>query len=96
MLKSSFTSLAGGACFGAAALFSATMFPHSALASSCDREIVVPIKFTPGSVSWHHHGVGTTFVGQFSKGQTLVINAVGRVFSGDDNGKIEQTIEPWT
>jgi hypothetical protein len=90
MLKSGFIFLTLGACI----LVSTTLIQHSVFASGCNREIVVPIKFSSGSTFWHHHGVGTTFVGHFTKGQALVADAVG-VFSSDDNGKTTQTTEPW-
>jgi hypothetical protein len=71
------------------------ILPALTEASSCNNEVVVPIKFAKGSVSWHHHGVGTTFVGQFTKGQTVIITAVGSVRRIDRSETITETTEPW-
>jgi hypothetical protein len=53
--------------------------PAPALGSSCNREIVVPIRFPAGSTTWLHRGPGTHYVGFFSKGQSLSIAGAGGV-----------------
>jgi hypothetical protein len=53
------------------------LLPSSALASACNHEIVVPIKFSPGKWEWIFRGVGTHFFGNFQKGQSLVVAAAG-------------------
>jgi hypothetical protein len=51
------------------ALFVALAFSTPSIASSCDHEIVVPIKFAPGKVEWAFRGKGTHFFGFFQKGR---------------------------
>jgi hypothetical protein len=65
------------------------LFASPANASSCNQPIIVPIKFKSGTVSWHHEGLGTDFVGQFSKGQVISITAAGLMVAKG------YTVEPW-
>jgi hypothetical protein len=60
--------------------------PAAAVASSCvqENETIVPVEFAPGHSTWHHHGVGTRFIGHFSEGQKLLITAAGGT-----------PVEPW-
>lgn len=60
-----------------AALLVVTVPADPAVASSCNHEIVVPIKVRPGQTDWQHYGKGTHFVGYFLKGQQLTIGAAG-------------------
>jgi hypothetical protein len=55
-------------------------------ASSCvaENETVVPIEFAQDQWTWHYHGIGTKFTGQFSKGQILLITGAG-----------SNPVEPW-
>jgi len=53
--------------------------PRPALASACNKEIVVPIAFARGATEWVHRGPGTTYVGSFKQGQSLTIGAAGGV-----------------
>ena len=48
-----------------------------ALASACNEEINVPIAFARGATQWVHRGPGTTYIGYFKKGQSLVIAGAG-------------------
>jgi hypothetical protein len=48
-----------------------------ALASACNEEINVPIAFARGATQWVHRGPGTTYVGSFKKGQSLIIAGAG-------------------
>ena len=53
------------------------LVPGVALATACNKEIVVPIAFAPGATQWVHRGPGTTYVGTFKKGQSLTIAGAG-------------------
>jgi hypothetical protein len=65
--------------------------------SSCNHEIVVPIKFRGGSYEWVHRGVGTHFFGNFIKGQSIsVASAAGTGY--DTRGDLSWTRtkdDPW-
>lgn len=72
--------------------------PAPAMASACNHEIVVPIKFPPGKTEWVHRGVGTHFYGNFHKGQSLAIAAAGGT-SHDTSGDLSWTVlskDPWS
>jgi hypothetical protein len=60
-----------------AVLTVALAFSTPSLASSCNHEIVVPIKFPLGNLVWVFRGKGTHFFGSFEKGQSLSIAAAG-------------------
>jgi hypothetical protein len=49
-----------------------------ALASACDREMVARIRMAPGQICWTYRGAATTFVGDFSHGQTLFAQMAGQ------------------
>ncbi len=51
--------------------------PGAALATACNRQVVVQIAFAAGATQWVHRGPGTTYVGYFKKGQSLTIAAAG-------------------
>ena len=54
-----------------------------ALASACDREIVVRIQMAPGQACWSYRGVATTFVGDFSHGARIATQMVGQASEVD-------------
>jgi hypothetical protein len=68
-----------------------------AFGSTCDHEIVVPIKFQPGKDYWFHKGAGTTFSGTFQKGQSVIIEAAGGTQYPMDGllHWIAATSDPW-
>ena len=66
----------------AAFAFAAAAAP-SALASSCDREIVVRIHMTPGQACWTYRGAATTFVGDFAHGQRIAAQMMGQASEFD-------------
>jgi hypothetical protein len=78
------------------ALFVALAFSTPSIASSCNHEIVVPIKFPPGKLEWAFRGRGTHFFGFFQKGQSLNIAGAGGIhdFSGDFSWASSST-DPW-
>lgn len=43
----------------------------SALATSCDHEVVAQIRITGRQVCWTYRGSATSFIGKFSSGQTV-------------------------
>ena len=51
--------------------------PSAAHASACNQQIVVQIAFARGATQWVHRGPGTTYVGWFKKGQSLVFAGAG-------------------
>ncbi len=63
--------------FTAAALALAGAPTSPALASSCDREIVVHIKMVPGKACWSYRGAATMFVGDFSHGARIAAQMMG-------------------
>ncbi len=69
--------------------------PAVAFASACNEEIVVPIRFIPGSYCWKHAGRGTTFIGQFRVGQKVTATATGEAFFAD-GPRVVTKVEPWT
>ena len=48
-----------------------------ALASACDRESVARIRMPAGRACWTYRGAATTFVGDFSHGQTITAEMTG-------------------
>jgi hypothetical protein len=78
-------------------LAAACLIPGLAFGSSCNHEIVVPIKFAVGKTEWVHRGVGTHYVGYFQKGQSLSIAGAGGT-SYDTRGDLSwaaSSDEPW-
>jgi hypothetical protein len=67
-----------------ASVFVCCLVPPASFASSCNREIVVPIRFQQGTVCWQHVGVGTTFTGQFGARQHVTAAAIGQFYNADD------------
>jgi hypothetical protein len=53
------------------------LIADSAHASSCRRNIIVPIRIPQGATCWQHVGVGTTFKGRFLARQNVTATAVG-------------------
>lgn len=51
--------------------------PSTARATACNQQIVVQIAFARGATQWVHRGPGTTYVGSFKQGQSLIIAAAG-------------------
>ena len=54
-----------------------------AQASSCDREVVVRIHRAEGQACWTYRGAATTFVGDFSHGQRIAVQMMGRASEYD-------------
>ena len=54
-----------------------------ALASSCNRESVAHIRMPAGQKCWTYHGAATTFVGDFSHGQTVTAEMMGEAADMD-------------
>lgn len=83
---------------GASLIAFAAIAPAApAFASSCNHEIVVPIKFSPGKTDWMFRGKGTHFFGSFQKGQSLAIGGAGGL-NYDVGGDFSWTSEgpdPW-
>ena len=66
-----------------------------ALASSCDREIVVRIQIAEGQECWTYRGAATTFVGDFSHGQRIAAEMMGRASEYDPrSGRIVTSWRP--
>jgi len=65
-----------------------------ARASSCLREIVVPIRFEQGAVCWWHIGVGTTYKGNFGAHQHITAAAIGES-ENSDGTRTWITTGPW-
>jgi hypothetical protein len=65
----------------------ACLIADGAHASSCRRNIIVPIRIPKGASCWQHVGVGTTFTGRFLAGQKVSATAVGNEGdpASDDN-----------
>jgi hypothetical protein len=68
-----------------AAVFVCCLVPPASFATSCTREMVVPIRFQQGAVCWQHVGVGTTFTGQFGTRQHVTAAAIGQTYNADNN-----------
>jgi hypothetical protein len=68
-----------------AAVFVCCLVPPASFATSCNREIVVPIRFQQGAVYWQHVGAGTTFNGQFGAHQHVTAAAIGQTYNADNN-----------
>ena len=69
--------------------------PPPALASSCDREIVVRIQMPPGETCWTYRGAATTFVGDFSHGQRIAAEMMGRASEYDPrSGRVVMSWRP--
>jgi hypothetical protein len=56
----------------------------SVSASSCVDEVVAPIHFAKGAVCWYYAGKATHFTGIFSRGQRVVVEMSGEVWSVTD------------
>jgi hypothetical protein len=54
-----------------------------ALASSCNKDVAVRIEMGPGQTCWTYHGAATTFVGDFSNGQTIAAHMIGEAADYD-------------
>ena len=67
----------------AGALAFACATPLPALAGSCRREIAVRIELPPGQDCWTYWGAATTFIGDFSHGQTIAAEMVGEASDYD-------------
>ena len=63
--------------FAVAAVALACAPTGSALASACEKEIVVRIQMAPGQACWTYRGLATAFVGDFSHGQRIVVQMMG-------------------
>jgi hypothetical protein len=63
-------------------------------ASSCQREIKVPIQFQRGTTCWRHTGVGTTFTGEFAAHQHVTTSATGQTLNSDGK-RTWVTTGPW-
>jgi hypothetical protein len=54
------------------------LLPATAIASACNHEKLVPIKFEPGAQCWHYSGNATTFRGDFASDQTVEVRVSGQ------------------
>ena len=54
-----------------------------ALASSCNKNVVVRIEMAPGQTCWIYRGAATTFVGDFSNGQAIAAHMTGEAADYD-------------
>jgi hypothetical protein len=54
-----------------------------ALASSCNKDVAVRIVMAPGQTYWTYRGAATTFVGDFSNGQTIAAHMTGEAADYD-------------
>jgi hypothetical protein len=75
----------------------ALLSPLPAIASSCNHEIVVPIRFPAGKTEWVYRGAGTHYFGTFQKGQGLSIAAAGGT-NYDTSGDLSwaaRSNDPW-
>jgi hypothetical protein len=75
----------------------AVLAPGAAFASACNEEIVVPIAFARGATQWVHRGPGTTYVGSFKQGQSLVIAGAGgtNYAATSDLSWAKNSQDPW-
>jgi hypothetical protein len=81
--------------FLAAAVALGSVPTSPALASSCDKEIVVRIKMTPGQACWTYRGAATTFVGDLSHGQRIAAQMMGQASDYDPrSGRIVTSWRP--
>ena len=79
----------------AAALGLAAIDATPARASACDREVVAHIKTAPGQTCWSYRGAATTFVGDFSHGQTISAEMTGQSAEADPrSGRITTLWSP--
>jgi hypothetical protein len=69
--------------FIAAAVGLASVPTCAALASSCEKEIVVRIQMAAGQECWNYRGAATTFVGGFSHGQRIAAQMMGQASDYD-------------
>ncbi len=69
-------------CAAAAAAL-AGLQTSPALASSCNRDVVVRIQMVPGQACWSYRGAATTFVGDFSHGQRIAAQMMGQASEYD-------------
>ena len=79
------------------ALLASLVTATQSLASACNHEIDVAIKFRPGAVEWTHRGPGTHFVGYFATGQGIVVAGAGGV-NHDTRGDLSWAAssgDPW-
>ncbi len=61
----------------------ATVSAASAFASACDHPSIARIRMPPGRACWTYHGAATTFVGDFSHGQTITAEMRGQAAEMD-------------
>jgi len=66
------------------------LVPVAVHASSCRRQIIVPIHFKQGALCWQHDGTGTTFTGHFLAGQHVTATA-----GESENGGNPANTERW-
>jgi hypothetical protein len=79
----------------AASLAGALTFSSSAVASSCNKEVVAPIQMAAGQVCWTYRGAATTFVGSFSSGQSISAQMIGAASDYDPrSGRVVTTLRP--
>ncbi|MBV8440883.1 MAG: hypothetical protein JO312_10060 [Hyphomicrobiales bacterium] len=69
--------------FFALAGISACAASTPAVASSCNRVVAVRIEMAPGQACWTYRGAATTFVGDFSHGQTIAAQMIGEAADYD-------------
>ncbi len=63
-----------------------------ALASGCDRVTVARIRMPAGHKCWSYHGAATSFVGDFSHGQTLSAEMKGEAAEMDPRSGLATTV----
>ena len=61
----------------------AALAAQPAFASGCDRPSIARIRLPPGRACWTYHGAATTFVGDFSHGQTISVEMTGQAAEMD-------------
>jgi hypothetical protein len=79
----------------AASLAGALAFSSSAVASSCNWDVVAPIEMSAGQVCWTYRGAATTFVGSFSSGQAVSAQMIGEASEYDPrSGDVVTVVRP--
>ena len=82
-----------GTVWAAVVLGVAALPASPAFASACDRQVVARIKMAPGQKCWSYHGAATTFVGDFSHGETVSAQMTGQ--SADYDPRTGQVATSW-
>jgi hypothetical protein len=79
-----------------AVLVALAAFPAGqALASACDREVVAHITMPSGQKCWAYRGAATTFVGDFSHGETISALMAGEQADYDPrSGQVATSMRP--